>query len=242
MLPVADVLAVGAVAIGAVLQRATGLGFALVAAPFLVVILGPFTGVTLANLLSAGLNLIVLATTARALRGRLAAQMIAGAVLALPLGVWVVHVLPGSVLLVGVGLISALSVAWVAVGQSMPWLRRRGGAVASGFASGFFNTTAGTGGPPLAVYKMSTGWDQHSFVPTVQLVGLVSNVLSLASKGWPSLSPPLLLACGGALLAGIGGGHFLAARLPDHTARTWVVMLALAGSLIAVGKGVAALW
>jgi uncharacterized membrane protein YfcA len=180
--------------------------------------------------------------TARALRGRLAIQMIAGVVLALPLAVWVVHALPGPVLLVGVGVITAGSVTWVAFGQAMPWLRRRGGATASGFASGFFNTTAGTGGPPLAVYAVSTGWEQRSFVPTVQLVGLVTNVLSLAAKGTPSLSPVLLLSCSGALLAGIGGGQLLARRLPEAAARRSVIALALAGSVIAIGKGVSALW
>jgi uncharacterized membrane protein YfcA len=242
VLPVADVLAVGAVGAGALLQRATGLGFALVAAPFLVVILGPFTGVTLANLLSAAINLIVLAMTVRALRGRLAVQMIAGVVLSLPLAVWVVHTLPGPVLLVAVGVITAGSVSWVAFGQAMPWLQRRGGAVASGFASGFFNTTAGTGGPPLAVYAVSTGWEQRSFVPTVQLVGLVTNVLSLAAKGTPSLSWGLLTACSVALLVGIGGGQLLAGRLPEVTARRAVIALALAGSLIAIGKGATTLW
>ncbi|SCF47869.1 hypothetical protein GA0070216_12427 [Micromonospora matsumotoense] len=239
MVPVGDVLAVGAVALGAVMQRATGLGFALVAAPFLVVILGPFSGVTLANLLSAVINLIVLCMTVRALRRRVAVQMIAGVVLALPLGVWVVRELPGPALLVGIGLITAASVAWVAVGQSMPLLRRRGGAAASGFASGFFNTTAGTGGPPLAVYAASTGWDHRSFVPTVQLVGLVTNVLSLAAKGTPVLSWKLLLACGVAMLAGIGGGQYLQRWLPEGAARRGMLALALAGSTIAIVKGLA---
>ncbi|NES31658.1 TSUP family transporter [Micromonospora terminaliae] len=240
MAPVGDLLAVGAVALGATMQRATGLGFALVAAPFLVVILGPFSGVTLANLLSAVINLIVLCVTARALQRRVAVQMIAGVVLALPLGVWVVRELPGRVLLVGIGLITAGSVTWVAVGRSMPFLRHRGGAVASGFASGFFNTTAGTGGPPLAVYAVSTGWEHRSFVPTVQLVGLVTNVLSLAAKGAPVLSWRLLLACGAAMLAGIGGGHYLERWLPETATRRWVLALALTGSVIAIGKGVAA--
>ncbi|MBM0238266.1 sulfite exporter TauE/SafE family protein [Micromonospora sp. ATA32] len=240
MAPVGDVLAVVAVAVGATMQRATGLGFALVAAPFLVVILGPFSGVTLANLLSAVINLIVLCATARALRRRLAVQMIAGVILALPLGVWVVRELPGPVLLVGIGLITAGSVAWVAVGQTMPFLRHRGGAMASGFASGFFNITAGTGGPPLAVYAVSTDWEHRSFVPTVQLVGLVTNVLSLAAKGTPVLSRTLLLACGAAMLAGIGGGHCLERWLPESATRRWVMALALAGSVIAIVKGLAA--
>ncbi|WP_168215194.1 sulfite exporter TauE/SafE family protein [Micromonospora sp. MH33] len=233
-------LAVGAVALGATMQRATGLGFALVAAPFLVVILGPFSGVTLANLLSAVINLIVLCVTARALHRRVAVQMIAGVILALPLGVWVVRELPGRVLLVGIGLITAGSVAWVAVGQSMPFLRHRSGAMASGFASGFFNTTAGTGGPPLAVYAVSTDWEHRSFVPTVQLVGLVTNVLSLAAKGAPVLSWTLLLACGAAMLAGIGGGHYLQRLLPQTATRRCMLALALTGSAIAIVKGLAA--
>ncbi|MGW5666388.1 TSUP family transporter [Micromonospora sp. NPDC003776] len=240
MVPIGDVLAVGAVALGATMQRATGLGFALVAAPFLVVILGPFSGVTLANLLSATINLIVLCVTARTLRRRVALQMITGVILALPLGVWVVRELPGPVLLVGIGLITAGSVSWVAAGQSMPFLRQRGGAVASGFASGFFNTTAGTGGPPLAVYAASTDWEHRSFVPTVQLVGLVTNVLSLAAKGPPVLSSRLLLACGAAMLAGIGGGHWLARWLPETATRRWVLALALTGSVIAIVKGLSA--
>ncbi|HEY0698603.1 MAG TPA: sulfite exporter TauE/SafE family protein [Micromonospora sp.] len=242
MASVGDVLAVVAVALGATMQRATGLGFALVAAPFLVVILGPFSGVALANLLSATVNLVILCSTVRALRGRLAVEMILGVVVAVPLAAWVVRSLPGPVLLVGVGSITALSVAWVARGNPLSFLRRRAGPVLSGFTSGFFNTTAGTGGPPLVVYAVSTNWEQRSFVPTVQLVGLVTNVLSLVAKGTPALSGPLLLACLAAMAVGVASGQRLTRWLPEDSARRWVVGLALVGSVIAVGKGVTALW
>ncbi|GLY21462.1 sulfite exporter TauE/SafE family protein [Micromonospora sp. NBRC 101691] len=236
------VLAVTAVALGAAMQRATGLGFALVAAPFLVIILGPFSGVVLANLLSAVINVAVLCTTLRGLRGRLAAEMIVGVLVAVPLGAWVVTALPGPLLLIGVGTVTAASVAWVAHGNPVPILRRRGGPLLSGFTSGFFNTTAGTGGPPLAVYALSTNWEQRSFVPTVQLVGLVTNVLSLAAKGPPQLSWPLLLSCVAAMAAGLAAGQVLSRWLPEDRARRWVVALALIGSVVAAGKGVTALW
>ncbi|MFG2008499.1 TSUP family transporter [Micromonospora sp. NPDC048868] len=235
-------LAVVAVALGAAMQRVTGLGFALVAAPFLVIILGPFTGVVLANLLSAAINLVVLASTFRALHRRLAVEMIVGVVVAVPLGAWVVASLPGPLLLIGVGSITAISVTWVARGNPLRFLRGRAGPVLSGFTSGFFNTTAGTGGPPLAVYAVSTDWGQRSFVPTVQVVGLVTNVLSLAAKGTPALSWPLLLACAVAMTVGIAGGQVLSRWLPEERARGSVIGLALIGSVIAVGKGVTALW
>lgn len=242
MATISGVLAVVAVALGATIQRATGLGFALVAAPFLVIILGPLSGVELANLLSAAINLVVLCSTIRALRGRLAAQMILGVVVAVPLGAWVVRSLPGPLLLIGVGAITAVSVSWVGYGNPLSFLRHRTGPVLSGFASGFFNTTAGTGGPPLAVYALSTNWEQRSFVPTVQLVGLVTNLLSLAAKGMPELSRPLLLSCVTAMAIGIVSGHLLARWLPEEATRRWVIGLAIAGSVIAVGKGVMGLW
>ncbi|MEU2611014.1 sulfite exporter TauE/SafE family protein [Micromonospora sp. NPDC007271] len=242
MASLGGVLAVAAVALGATMQRATGLGFALVAAPFLVIILGPFTGVVLANLLSAAVNVVVLCSTARALHGRLAVEMILGVLAAVPLGAWVVTSLPGPLLLIGVGSITAASVAWVARGNPMLFLRRRGGPLLSGFTSGFFNTTAGTGGPPLAVYALSTNWEQRSFVPTVQVVGLATNLLSLAAKGMPGLSGPLLLSCVAAMAVGIAAGQLLSRWLPAERARRWVTALALIGSLTAVGKGVTALW
>jgi hypothetical protein len=50
-------LPLGVVA-GALTQRVTGVGFALVCAPLLVLIAGPFEGVVLANLLSLTVNLV----------------------------------------------------------------------------------------------------------------------------------------------------------------------------------------
>ena len=42
-----------AVFVGASTQRISGMGFALVASPFLVIVLGPHAGITLVNLLGA---------------------------------------------------------------------------------------------------------------------------------------------------------------------------------------------
>lgn len=46
-------LVLGAVVMGAGMQRITGMGFALVAAPFLVLLLGPVEGVVLVNVCGA---------------------------------------------------------------------------------------------------------------------------------------------------------------------------------------------
>ncbi|MGW3606383.1 TSUP family transporter [Micromonospora sp. NPDC005161] len=166
------------------------------------------------------------------------------------LGAWVVTSLPGPLLLIGVGSITAASVAWVAHGNPLSFLHRRGGPLLSGFTSGFFHTTAGTGSPPLAVYALNTNCKQRTFVPTVRLVGLATNVLSLAAKATPQLSGPLLLSCVSAMAIGIAGGQVLSRWLPEEQARRWVitlamigsVTLAMIGSVIVAGEGVTALW
>ena len=54
-----------AVALGAGTQRITGLGFALVSAPFLVLLLGPFAGVFVVNVLGVAASVLVLAQVRR---------------------------------------------------------------------------------------------------------------------------------------------------------------------------------
>src|SRR5660398_269749 len=65
---------------GAGTQRVTGLGFALVSSPLLVLVAGPFNGVLLANVLSLTVNLVVLAMTWREVEVLRAAAAGAGAV------------------------------------------------------------------------------------------------------------------------------------------------------------------
>lgn len=49
-----------AVFVGAAMQRLTGMGFALVSAPFVVLIMGPVTGIVLVNVCGALSSLLIL--------------------------------------------------------------------------------------------------------------------------------------------------------------------------------------
>ena len=92
-----------AVMAGAGTQRLTGLGLALVSSPFLVLLVGPFTGVLLANALSLVANLVVLAQTWRAVEMRRALSLAVPGLLAVAPGAWVVRNLPAPVLSIAVG-------------------------------------------------------------------------------------------------------------------------------------------
>ncbi|MFI6157920.1 sulfite exporter TauE/SafE family protein [Kitasatospora sp. NPDC051170] len=229
------------VLLGASVQRLAGIGFALVAAPVLVLLLGPGDGVTLSNLAAGAISAIGLAATWRQLRPGAMVPLIAAAACTVPAGSWVAARVPAPHLLLGIGASVSVAVLLVIRGVRVPALRGVGGAVAAGATSGFMNSAAGVGGPAVSLYAVNTGWTAREFVPNAQLYGVVVNALSLTVKGVPHLATPAWLVTAGALTVGTALGHALAGRVAERQARRVVLGLALAGGLATLAKGVSGL-
>ncbi|MFE9392470.1 TSUP family transporter [Streptomyces sp. NPDC006784] len=226
---------------GAATQRATGLGFALVAAPFLVQVLGARAGVGLANLLSATLCALVLLRTWRAVDWRRMAWLSVPGLAAVPLGALVVRTLPEPPLLVMVGTLAVGAMLLVRFNERAAALRGRSGAVVAGATSGFMNVTAGLGGPMITVHALSEGWDMRRFVATAQGCLLLTNCVSLTTKGLPDIPPTALTAAAALVLTGAAAGEWLAARVDPALVRRLVISVALLGGLAAVLRG-ALMW
>jgi uncharacterized protein len=235
------VLLGAAVTLGALTQRATGLGLALVAGPFLVLVAGPVDGVSLSNTLSASLCALVLARTWRRALWRQVALLGTSALIGIPLGVLVVRTLPDGPLLVAIGTLSIAAVLVAVLAGGRDLLPGRRSAVLAGALGGFMNATAGVGGPMISAYAMSRRWELSEFIPTIQGTLLVVNVSSVAGKGLPSLGPAVWLVCGAALSTGLLAGELLGGRLGAARGRQVVIALALAGGVAAVVRGVAVL-
>ncbi|HEY0247879.1 MAG TPA: sulfite exporter TauE/SafE family protein [Gryllotalpicola sp.] len=234
-------LTCAAVFVGALTQRMTGLGFALVAAPLLVVVAGPVQGVLLGNVLSAMLCVIVLASVWRQIWWRRALLMIAPALVTVPIGAWVTRRVPTPLLLIVVGAVALVAVLMAAASSRVRLLPGRIGAVVGGGLSGFMNATAGVGGPMLAAHALSDRWPRDTFVATGQLFLLVLNLLSITTKGVPHVS---LVVWAGVLIAlalGAACGHVLGPKVPAGAGRRLVLILAAIGSAAAVVRGVLAL-
>lgn len=223
---------------GAGTQRITGLGFALVSSPFLVLLLGPFTGVLLANALSLIANLVVLAQTWRAVELRKALLLAVPALVAVLPGAWVVRALPAPMLAISVGALVLIALLVMLSSERARVLHGTAGAVTAGALSGFMNVTAGVGGPAITLYALSSRWPHRSFVATIQLYFALLNAGSLAAKGWPQLDPSTWLVAGCGLALGVAVGHRLADVVSPARARGLVVGLAILGSLATVVKGV----
>lgn len=221
------------------MHRLAGIGFGLLAAPGLVLLMGPVHGVALVNCAGVVIGAAGLAASWRRVRLRTMVPLVAAAALTVPLGTWFALRLPDPVLLAVCGTLMTAAVLLVLCGARFRSLRGRGGAVAAGAASGFMNSAAGAGGPALSVYAANAGWTAAEFVPNAQFYGLAVNLMSALAKGLPRLSPPGWLLVAGTMCGGIVLGQFLAARTPEKGARRIILGLALAGG---VATGVKGLW
>ncbi|GGU97685.1 membrane protein [Kitasatospora herbaricolor] len=231
-------LLLGAVVLsGATVQRLTGMGFALVAAPALVLLLGPADGVVLSNCAAGAISAVGLVDGWRAVRPGAMLPLVGAAAVTVPAGSWVAGRLPEPVLLVGIGVLVGAAVLLVLRGVRANALRGAGGAVAAGAASGFMNASAGVGGPALSLYAVNAGWTMREFVPNAQFYGVVVNAFSVAAKPLPHLASSAWLLGAAAIAGGAAAGRALARRVPEHGARRLVLLLALAGGLSTLGKG-----
>ena len=233
-------LPLGVVA-GALTQRVTGIGFALVCAPMLVLVAGPFQGVVLSNLLGLIVSLVVFATHWRDTEWRRGLALAVPALAVIPLGAWVARTLPPAPLMVIIGLLVIVALASVLLSPRARVLKGTGGAIAAGGASGFMNVTAGVGGPAIVLYAVSTDWEHRRFVATFQFFSIFTNLASLVAKGGlPRISTTALLVSLGALVVGLLGGEVLARHVDRAMARHLAIGLALTGALFTVVKGVIA--
>lgn len=228
--------------VGAVAQRATGMGFALLTAPFLVLVLGPLEGILAVNAASCVANSLILAQVRHDIDWPRAKVLVPMGVVGVLPGALAVALLPEAPLTIVVSLLVVLGLATTVLmrGRTLPPSAALG--AVGGFASGVMNVTAGVGGPGVVVYARATGWEHRRFAATVQLHGLVLGAVSLAAKrALPSFSPTGWTALLLALLAGLVVGDRLARRVDGSDMMRPVIVIASAGALLALVRGVLAL-
>jgi len=232
-----------AIVTGSALQRLTGMGFALVAAPFLGLLLGPFDGVLVTNVCSALAAAILFSVSwARVDWVRLRAMMPSALVGIVP-GAWLAANVAHELLDLVIGII-------VLVGISTSFLSRRLGRmhgfapmVGFGFASGFMNATAGVGGPALSAYAVMTRWQQVSLAATLQPMFFTMGIVSVVAKSitgpplWEVM--PLWQWLAMTTMVGVGTviGSWLARFVSPLWSRRALIALAYLGSVIIVIRG-----
>jgi len=238
------VLVLIAVFVGSSLQRITGMGFALVAAPFLVLLLGPIDGIILVNACAVVTAGLILPRVIRHVDWRRYAVLASFALLGIIPGAVVVQHVPGAWLQVSIGALLAVALT-VSVTLRRATLRDTIAVRAvSGAASGFMNATAGVGGPAVSMYAIATHWPQRAFAATMQPYFLTIAAASLVAKlTFGGADPPQLtltswLLIAASCVAGLLLGELLARVIEPRIARRMLVVIAYAGAVATIVRGI----
>ncbi|TFH56048.1 sulfite exporter TauE/SafE family protein [Glutamicibacter arilaitensis] len=231
-----------AVFVGASTQRISGMGFALVSSPFLVMVLGPHEGVMLVNLLGACSSLLIFAQVFRQVEYKKVLILLIPAMLMTLPGAWVAAALDGPLLSVSISIMVILALASSFMIRNLPMAQSKSLAVGAGAVSGFMSVTAGVSGPAIAGYAIASRWPQAQFAISVQLYFLVLSLTSLAAKGgMPQLHWQQWAGCFAAMVVGILLGNFLAPKIPAKYSRAFVVLIAFSGAVSLMVNGFMAL-
>lgn len=233
--------------LGGMTLRMTGMGFALVALPFLLIALGPQDTVGVLLVSSSLLSVVMLVAWHEGIEWRRALHLSFWSVVGAVPGTLLLALVPARPLELAIGLAAIASLVGIlrvprGVLTETPLIRGTGG-----FSIGLATAAAALGAAPLSVYSRLIGWDSARLAVSVQPIFVITAAPLLALRGVFGLSPfPVLgLDVGIALIAGalvgLVAGTVLARHVPVRAAERLQFAVALGGSLVAVVRA-AALW
>ena len=236
-------LLLAAVVLGGVSQRVTGMGFALVTAPFLVLLLGPVGGVLVVNVCAALTSSLILLRVRHDVAWRRFAVLGTSAVVGILPGSVLAQAAPSAWLELVVGALVLLALATSLLARRAPAVTGAVPAVVTGLVAGAMNATAGVGGPAFSVYAVASRWPQRSFAATLQPLFITTGLVSFGTKLSidPSSLPPLAWWVWLGIAAALGAGVLLGDRLSRHlsprTARVGLLLVATTGAATIAVRG-----
>ncbi|MBO3662510.1 sulfite exporter TauE/SafE family protein [Microbacterium stercoris] len=234
--------------VGAMGQRALGMGFGLVAMPVLVLVLGPLPAVTAMNAMGAVASLLVLAQVWRLVHWRRLIWLLLPALLG---------VVPGILLarLVDEALLKAVMGAMILIGVGLSaWLHRTAEPIAgnapvavTGLIAGVLNGSVGLAAPAVGIYGALGDWPQRAYAAALQPFFLIMSATTVVATGLLDPSATLAwtwwmwLILGSVIVAGVLVGARIASRLPERAARRSILVLSFLGGVSVLWSGLAGL-
>lgn len=242
------VLVTCVVFVGAVMQRISGMGLGLLAAPVLSIVLDPVIGILVVNVL-ASVNALMATVSVRASVDWRRFMIIASVmILGVIPGVLLINAVSPSVLQVIVGAVLLAALGIVTLGKRyVPRATGTGPAITAGVVGGFTNTLAGVAAPAITVYGQAARWEHRSFASTLQPLFVVAGVVSFGVKivmgtgdfgGIPVALWPMSVI---SMALAIALGARIAPRVPRSWAHRMAITLAALGALSVMVKGLIAL-
>jgi hypothetical protein len=256
-----------AVAFAACIQATTGMGFALILSPVLLVVLAPTSAIVLMTALSLTLNLLVLFRRRgpRRVAWREVRPMLLAAVPGSLLGLALLRSLPKPALELGVGVtVLSLTLARLLVHPARERRRNerahenrarrthggrpghaRSGRLAVGLLAGALSTAIGVNGPPLAMWlgtrRLGVATIRDSLAALFLGMGTVSALTLAPTFGDVHLRAVVVGCCFAGVVIGHALGSHLHLRLAPEMLERLLSLIVLASGASAVVFGLTAL-
>jgi uncharacterized membrane protein YfcA len=236
----------GVVFVAAVLQRAVGFGFALIAVPLMAFVV-PTKSAVIVVILNGAVTSAWLAVRLRHRIDRRTTGLLGiGTIGGAPIGVVVLSAISAAALRLSLGIVTCLAAGWVVL------MSRRGAppveasparTVLVGVASGVLATSLATNGPPLVYELRRTGFRDDRFRATISAAFCVSNVIGIPLLVAAGLVTGQDVALAAAALPPCVAGIALGARLSTRMATShfvWTVdLLLLATGAVTISRALA---
>lgn len=231
--------------IATALQRITGLGFAMLTAPFAVVALGTHQGIMLTTMLGVIASVFMLPGMWRDINwSRVAWIGIPAAVSIVP-AAWLGAQIDGAIiyLLVGVLVIIGLSVALLMRGTAQP-ITSRPAQILTGVGAGAGTVLAGIGGPAVTIFGVVSRWPVASFAATLQPIWVLVATATLGGRNWfmgstlPELSWWMWILAAVGIAIGMWTGQRALGKVNDRIVFGIVLVLAMTGAVLSVLTGI----
>ena len=207
--------AAAAVALAAIVQLAAGFGFGLTAVPLLSLAVGAHDAVVVALFLATFTNAFQAWTGRRDTDRPVAARLLAGAAIGLPVGFLVYQLVDDRVLRVVIGCSVVVAVIVIALGLDLRHAGR-GLDVVGGALTGALTMSSGVNGPPLVFVLQARHFDQHRFRATVTTVFFVLDIVAVVTFAVTGELDADVLAVVAASLPGLALGAVIGIAVRRH--------------------------
>jgi uncharacterized membrane protein YfcA len=230
----------------AIMRGYTGFGFALVAVPLLALIADPVTAVPMVLLLEVVGSLQLLPGLWRSAHLRSVMMLVAGALVATPIGLYGLASLPADVMRLVIGLVVLATTCALAAGLKASGEPGAPATFGVGILSGLLNGAAAMSGPPVVLFYLNAHTAMHVGRASIILYFLLSDAVAIGFAGASGLlvSSTAVLAAVTipALFLGqaIGTRLFRSALQRHYRIVAIVILLAVSG--FAIAQSVHALW
>ncbi len=233
-------LCVLAILFSAILRGYSGFGFALAATPLLVSLITPAAAVPVVLMLQIGSSLVGLKRTIAESDRRSVSVMATAAVLATPIGTWLLIVWSPDSARLAAAAITLFAAFVLGVGFRFKAQPSLPASVPFGIAAGLFGGLCAMPGPPAILYYLGSPIPNVTarasmtllfvIISTVSLIGAaLGGVVSLQAVALAALTTPIMFA-------GTAFGAYLFKRMPAAHYRPICLMILVAVGLVAAAK------